>query len=119
MGLTQLLSISILLLFSFQTVDSLRCYTCRDPPECTSTTIRTCPPGDSCFIAIVEIGYFDKLYQKCTRPSDCGRGHLPIGASSATQYCCNEDLCNSAVTNKMSLFTGGFLVLVSLYVSRF
>ncbi|XP_069798824.1 uncharacterized protein [Dendropsophus ebraccatus] len=100
-------------------VHSLRCYSCTDG-QCKTTTIVPCPEGSACLLVHVKNGSSEYDVTYCTLQSECKQppAFIPSGASFS-QTCCYTDLCNSAIVNKMALSIAGFLVLVSLYVSRF
>ncbi|KAM3911788.1 uncharacterized protein RB166_020323 [Leptodactylus fuscus] len=119
MQITRLLLLAILIVFSFQTAYSLNCYYCEDP-QCNKQTTQPCPSGYTCLAAKVTVGSNKMQVKSCSPPEMCNMppAIAPPG-SSYSQSCCSTDLCNSAVTTKMSLLTAALLVLVSLYVSRF
>ncbi|XP_069798821.1 uncharacterized protein [Dendropsophus ebraccatus] len=117
---TNLLSLSFLIL-SVQTVNSLRCGTCADV-QCNTTTSVTCPPdaSDACVTLTITRGNAKTITKGCISKEECdSQLTIPPGASEINRNCCYNNLCNSAVINKMALSIAGFLVLVSLYVSRY
>ncbi|XP_044162446.1 lymphocyte antigen 6C1-like [Bufo gargarizans] len=120
MQIIQPVSLSILI-FSVHTVNSLRCYSCENE-KCESYKKEECPQstGATCASAFFKIGDTERKLKGCIAEELC-KGRPPFVPSNVdfTINCCNSNLCNSAITTKMSLFLAGFLALVSLCVSRF
>ncbi|XP_069602594.1 lymphocyte antigen 6D-like [Ranitomeya imitator] len=112
-----LLYLTILILSSSQTVTSLQCYVCTDT-SCNSQHTMPCSAGYRCLLLSFTYENIHFTVKGCSPPSTCSLppSYVPSGASY-TQRCCDTDLCNSAITNKMSIVSSGVLVLVSLYVS--
>ncbi|XP_077148632.1 lymphocyte antigen 6 complex locus protein G6c [Ranitomeya variabilis] len=114
-----LLYLTILILSSSQTVTSLQCYACTDL-SCNNDPYKMpCPAGNKCLSVSYTYGNTHFAVKSCTPPAMCSfpPTYVPSGVSYK-QTCCDTDLCNSAITNKMSLVSAGVLVLMSLYVSR-
>ncbi|KAM4019518.1 uncharacterized protein ACNLHF_000221 [Anomaloglossus baeobatrachus] len=113
-----LIYLTVLIICGTQTVSSLRCTQCEN--QCKSATTSTCPARNRCFSLSFSQGNDEVKLKGCTPPELCDvrPPFVPAGTSFKSS-CCDTDLCNSAVTNKMSLMAAGFLALVSLYASRF
>ncbi|XP_040261796.1 uncharacterized protein LOC120977768 isoform X2 [Bufo bufo] len=121
MEITHILSLSVFILLSIQTVNSLRCSTCRGV-NCDSYTTLTCREGTgaACQSVFFWKGDTRRNFRACTSRYECTRRPSFVPQDGGyTIECCYTDLCNSAITTKMSLFLAGFLVLMSLCVSRF
>ncbi|XP_044124247.1 lymphocyte antigen 6C1-like [Bufo gargarizans] len=121
MEITHLLSLSVLILLSIQTVNCLKCSTCNDT-KCDTYKPVTCPeiPGAACQTVSFKMGDGKRVSKGCSTHELCEVKPpiVPQGVEFKTD-CCATDLCNSAITTKMSLLLAGFLVLMSLCVSRF
>ncbi|KAG8552833.1 hypothetical protein GDO81_003099 [Engystomops pustulosus] len=118
MKLTHPLSLTILIVLSFQTANSRDCYICKTP-KCDALSTTTCGGRSVCFSVDYNNGNGKIIVKGCTTQALCSQPlpFVPSG-SSFNQRCCDAQLCNSAITNKISLLTAGLVALVSLYVSR-
>ncbi|PIO29445.1 hypothetical protein AB205_0164780, partial [Aquarana catesbeiana] len=101
------------------TGSSLECYAC--VKECQSPTKMACSAGNRCFTLSAKHENFNFDAKSCIPAALCNQpyGSLPPGFPSLKPSCCDSNLCNSAVTNMMSLGTAVLLPLVSLYISQF
>ncbi|XP_040261736.1 lymphocyte antigen 6C2-like [Bufo bufo] len=119
MEITQLLSFSVLVFLSIQTVNCLQCYTCNDA-KCEMSKPVNCPEtsGAVCQSISFKMDYGNRVLKGCSSRDVCNV-KPPNVPQDAVINCCEKDLCNSAITTKMSLLLAGFLVLMSLCVSRF
>ncbi|XP_040261795.1 lymphocyte antigen 6C1-like isoform X1 [Bufo bufo] len=121
MEITHLLSLSVFILLSIQTVNCLQCYTCNDA-KCEMSKPVTCPEISraECQSISFKMGDVNRVLKGCSQRDLCNVKPpiVPPGVEFKT-HCCDTDLCNSAITTKMSLLLAGFLVLMSLCVSRF
>ncbi|KAM4019493.1 uncharacterized protein ACNLHF_000196 [Anomaloglossus baeobatrachus] len=113
-----LIFLTILILSSSQTVTSLQCYECSDL-TCKNQYTTNCPGDQKCFLVSYTYGNTNFAVKSCISPAMCIKppSYIPSEVVYSLK-CCSTDLCNSAVTNKMSLVSAGFLVLVSLYSSK-
>ncbi|CAJ0965957.1 unnamed protein product [Ranitomeya imitator] len=115
----QLIYLTVLIACGTQTVTSLNCFQCSDP-QCKNPTTTTCPARNHCFSLAFSQFNAEVAIKGCSPPELCN--HRPPLVPPGVSYkssCCDTNLCNSAITNKMSLVSAGVLVLVSLHVSRF
>ncbi|XP_063289325.1 long neurotoxin homolog TA-bm16-like [Pelobates fuscus] len=96
MKMKHLLPVIFVILLSCQTGYALQCYTC-DVGLCdTNSTIVTCQSGAVCG-KLTSSGYSAKV---CAPTSICD-----TTVSGIRTYCCSTDLCNSAVSAKVSFVT--------------
>ncbi|XP_063287500.1 CD59 glycoprotein-like [Pelobates fuscus] len=98
-GLTNIFFI----LLSCQIGNSLRCYACVED-ECTITT---CFAGQACGKTVTN-GLHAKM---CVPQQICD-----FSVNEVKTYCCHSDLCNSAVSARMSFVTV-IAALVALWVN--
>ncbi|XP_044162447.1 three-finger toxin MALT0070C-like [Bufo gargarizans] len=119
MEITYFLSLSVLVFLSIQTVNSLDCITCNDA-NCDTYKTVTCPEaGAACQTVSFKMGDVKRVMKGCSSSMDSCQIKPPNVPQDANINCCQKNLCNSAITTKMSLLLAGFLVLMSLCVSRF
>ncbi|KAM4019946.1 lymphocyte antigen 6E-like [Anomaloglossus baeobatrachus] len=111
------ISLVLTLLLGSQLATSLRCFQCSDP-TCSELCTKTCSDGNVCMSLSYTVGKFESVEKGCIRSKDCDAqpSKVPDGVSYELS-CCDWEMCNSAITNKMSLITAGLLVLLSLYAS--
>nr|XP_033789700.1 lymphocyte antigen 6E-like [Geotrypetes seraphini] len=87
--------------------DSLKCHTCEvasKSSDCTKE--KTCSSREMFCKKIVASASGETIVSKdCT--SDCSEGKAQIAGVQASVYCCQSDLCNGAMSVKIS-----FLALV-------
>ncbi|XP_044162650.1 lymphocyte antigen 6D-like [Bufo gargarizans] len=114
-------SLSVLIFLSIQTVNSLKCITCNNA-NCDNCREVTCPDtsgGAACESVSYETSDGKRVIKGCSSSMDSCQMQPPNVPQDAYINCCQTDLCNSAITTKMSLLLAGFLILMSLCVSRF
>ncbi|CAH2314374.1 Hypothetical predicted protein [Pelobates cultripes] len=99
-----LLAVLFVILLSCQTGHALQCYTCALGNCVTST----CPSGQVCGKVVSSFG----TVKVCLSQDTCG-----VSEQGIATYCCSTDLCNSAVSAKMSFVTV-IAALVALWVTK-
>ncbi|XP_077142035.1 uncharacterized protein LOC143806022 [Ranitomeya variabilis] len=114
-----IISLVFILLMSSQMVSSLRCYICQDS-DCSELCTTTCSEGKICRSVSYSVVGVESVAKGCYNKDKCDErpSYVPDGVSFESS-CCDSNLCNSAITNKMSFIAASVLVLVSLYASRF
>ncbi|XP_063287499.1 sperm acrosome membrane-associated protein 4-like [Pelobates fuscus] len=114
-----LMTVLIFLILSSQLVHSLECYQC-DYGTCLVPSTKTCGFLESCVTYTSTAVGIPMKKKGCVNPLQCfaEASFTYLGATvTSTPSCCITNLCNSAVTPRLSAVTG-IAVLVSLWLAK-
>ncbi|KAM9323899.1 uncharacterized protein PAF06_020138 [Gastrophryne carolinensis] len=118
MTMKYILPVALVFLLTCWAGNALKCYACVG--DCRSPQTLTCPGGTRCLDITVEHGKEKYESKSCSPSLLCDQPFdTPPGFPKIKPRCCDTDLCNSAVSNMVSLVIAAILPLVSLYLSQF
>ncbi|XP_063289320.1 sperm acrosome membrane-associated protein 4 [Pelobates fuscus] len=106
-------------LLSFHLAHSLECYQC-DYGTCLIKSKVNCGPLESCVTYSATVAGITLRKRGCATPTQCitESSETYTGVTvKTTPSCCISELCNSAITPRLSAVTG-IAVLVALWFAK-
>ncbi|OCT66209.1 sperm acrosome membrane-associated protein 4-like [Xenopus laevis] len=115
------LAVFFVLLFSFEQGYTLECYTCAWTTCLIAKPKKTCGITEQCGSITAQYGALPITRKDCIESTKCSRNTSDTYLGIPFTYipsCCSFDLCNSAVTQSLSVVTG-IAALVALWLATF
>ncbi|XP_063289321.1 CD59 glycoprotein-like [Pelobates fuscus] len=114
-----LVTVLLFVLWSFQLGHSLECFSCTTG-FCLIPSKTACGLLESCISYTYTAAGLSLKKKGCGNSTECDTDDFEtnVGAIMKTRhYCCDTDLCNSAITSRLSAVTG-IAVLVALWLFK-